>query len=235
MNRNFFDGTDAELYVGAKNCSTKVSQTPTAYGLTQLQADMFDAAVVEWSTKYETSQDPATRTKSAVAAKNAARAMIRAKASDLAKIIDGTPTVTDAQKIDLGLCVPKVPAPIPAPVEAPAVDLVSAIGRAVVIRVHAAPAITGRGKPPGAAAAWIYTFVGESFPAELSSWLYQGAATRGKFEITFPDSLPAGQQVWIKACWVNPRQQMGPMSDPITTNLQGGGTVPVQQGIRIAA
>jgi hypothetical protein len=36
-------------------------------------------------------------------------------ASDLAKIIDGTPSVTDAQKIELGLNVRATPSPAPAP------------------------------------------------------------------------------------------------------------------------
>src|SRR5204862_8282096 len=64
---------------------------------------------------YMAANDPTTRTKGAVAAKDDAAAALKLQAATIAKLIDGTPTVTNQQKLDLGLSVRKVPAPMPAP------------------------------------------------------------------------------------------------------------------------
>ena len=115
MARSFFTGTDAELYTGSESFSTKISATPTAYGLTAAQASSYASLNSVYAASYMAAQDPETRTKGQVAAKNTARDNLRIAASDLAKIIDGTPSVTDQQKIDLGLNVRKIPSPMPPP------------------------------------------------------------------------------------------------------------------------
>jgi hypothetical protein len=220
MGRSFFGRTEAELYSGSIHFSQKISLDPAAYGLNQRHADDYAAANALWAAAYEAAHDPQTRTRGMVAAKNAAAGTIRAMAADLAGIINGTPSVTEAQKLNLGLSVRTTPSRIGPPTRPPRVDVLSVVGRTVALRIHDT---TGRGKPAGAAAAWVYTFVGEEYPADASQWRYQGAATRAKYSITFPGFVPGGQPVWIRAAWVNPRQEIGPTSVPITTNLQGGG------------
>jgi hypothetical protein len=115
MARSFFTGTDAELYNGTINFSTMISATPSAYGLSAPQAASYATLSDSYKVAYETIQTPSTRTKGAVAAKNAAKILLRVAASDLAKIIEGTSTVTDQQKIDLGLNVRKTPGPMGPP------------------------------------------------------------------------------------------------------------------------
>jgi hypothetical protein len=80
-----------------------------------------------------------------------------------------------------------------------------------------------RGKPDGAVAAWVYSFVGTNYPADPSQWDFQGATTKSTHEIVFPDTVASGAQVWICAAWINAKQEPGPASVPITTNVQGGG------------
>ena len=115
MNRSFFTATkDAALAAGSDNFSTKISASATTYGLSAAQATAYAAVNATWQSCYLTAITPETRTKSAIAAKNAARTAMRRMASDLAKIIDGSP-VSDAQRIELGLAVRPTPAPRPAP------------------------------------------------------------------------------------------------------------------------
>ncbi|MCC6423442.1 MAG: hypothetical protein IT447_08175, partial [Phycisphaerales bacterium] len=97
MSKSFFTGTDAELYAGSTNFSLIISGAPSTYGLTPPQATMYAAMNTMWTAAYETAINPQTRTRSNIAAKNAARVQIVTLASNYAKIIDGTPTVTDAQ------------------------------------------------------------------------------------------------------------------------------------------
>jgi hypothetical protein len=235
MNRSFFDRPDPVLYTASMNFSTKISANPAACGLSPSQADAYAALNALWTAAYEAARDPATRTQSRVAAKNAARKALRKMASDLAWIISGTPAVTDAQKIDLGLSVRRPPSPIPPPADRPGMDLISVTGRTVMLRIHDLASVSRRGKPAGVAAAWVYTFVGENYPADPAHWTFAGATTRAKYRIVFPDDTPNDQQVWIAALWINRKQEAGPMSAPLTTNLPGGGTASGVADIRLAA
>ena len=136
MGRSFYLGNEAELTTGSAAFSAQITATPTAFGLVAGQAASYAAINAIWVSSYNAAMDPVTRTKGKVAAKNQAKVNLRAMASDLAKLIDGTSTVTDEQKIGLGLNVRAAPATIPAPSVRPGVDLVSVVGKLVSVRIH---------------------------------------------------------------------------------------------------
>ena len=115
MARSFFTGDDAQLYTGSAAFAAQITATPTAFGLQASDASAYAALNTAYASAYMAAANPETRTKGTIAARNSARDSLRLKASDLAKIIDGTSTVTDQQKLDLGLSVRKVPSPVPAP------------------------------------------------------------------------------------------------------------------------
>src|SRR5947209_7428713 len=196
MNRNFFNGTEAELYTGSANFSTKISSTPTAYGLVAAQATVYAALNTAWASAYNAALDPATRTKAKIAAKNQAKVNLKASAANLSKIIQGTPSVTDEQKIELGLNVRATPAPIPPPSVRPGVDLVSVVGRLVSVRIHDSATSSKRGKPAGVLGANVYSFVGATYPTDPTGWQFEGATTKNKFDVLFPDSVAGGATVW---------------------------------------
>lgn len=225
MGRSFYLGTDAELYTGSQNFSTKITATPTAFGLVAAQATAYASLNSAWGTSYLLAVDPETRTKGAIAAKNQARANLRKMASDLAKIIDGTATVTDAQRLDLGLNVRATPAPIPAPSQAPNLDVVSRTGTTVQIKLHDG-AGTRRRKPAGVQGAAVFSHVGSGGatpPADLSNWKFEGNTTRTKIDVQFDAALAPGTVVWLCAFWFNPRAQAGPGCTPVSAILAGGG------------
>src|SRR5687767_11666256 len=95
MGRSFFLGTDAELYTGSKAFSSQITATPTAFGLTAANASAYAALNSAYEAAYLAANNAETRTKGAVQAKRDAKIALKAMASDLAKIIDGTATVTD--------------------------------------------------------------------------------------------------------------------------------------------
>jgi hypothetical protein len=112
MGKSFFLGTYAEVYTGSAAFSTQITATPTAFGLVAAQATAYAALNDAYATAYLAAQDPSTRTKGQTAAKKTAKQNLIVMASNLAKIIQGTPTVTDQQKIDLGISVRATPTPI---------------------------------------------------------------------------------------------------------------------------
>ena len=115
MGSSFFTGNLTELLSGTQNFSTKISLTPVLFGLTAAQATAYQTKNVAWRASYDAAKDPATRSKGKTATKNALAAAIRQMSSEYAQIIKATPTVTDEQKLDLGLSVRATPSPAPAP------------------------------------------------------------------------------------------------------------------------
>jgi hypothetical protein len=147
-------------------------------------------------------------------------------ASDLAKIIDGTATVTDAQRLDLGLNVRATPAPIPAPSQAPNLDVAGRLGTTVTIKLHDGSTSGRRRKPAGVQGASVFSFVGTGGatpPAELADWKFEGNTTRTKIDVQFDAALAPGTLVWLCAFWFNPRGQAGPGCTPVSAILAGGG------------
>jgi len=223
MGRGFFYGTDAGMATGSANFANKIAATPAAYGLNSALASSYAIVDARYQSAYTAAINPDTRTRSAVMAKNTAKKDLKAAAIDLARIINGTPTVSNAEKIELGLGIRAAGSPTPVPAARPGMDVVSVTNRTVQVRLHDTASRTRRGKPAGVAAAWVYSFVGASYPSDPAAWKFEGATTRPGFAVVFPNALPPGAQVWICAAWTNARQQAGPASAPVTVNVQGGG------------
>lgn len=225
MGRSFYLGTDAELYTGSQNFSTKITASPVSFGLVAAQATAYASLNSVWAAAYLLAVDPETRTRGAIAAKNQARADVRKMASDLAKLIDGTATVSDAQRLDLGLNVRATAAPIPAPSQAPHLDVVGRSGTTVTIKLHDGTA-SRRRKPAGVKGASLFSHVGSGGatpPAELADWKFEGNTTRTKVGVQFDAALAPGTVVWLCAFWFNPRAQAGPGCTPVSAILAGGG------------
>jgi hypothetical protein len=221
MSTGFLPRKDAALLAWSLNFSGLISSTPTAFGLTTAQATAYAALHSSFATALAAA-DPAVRTKSAVATKNAARAALKANARLLAKLIEGTASVTDSQKLALGLNVRAAPAPIPPPATAPGLDVISVSAWTVKIRLHDTASSAKRGKPPGVIGAAIFTYSGTTPPADIGSWQFEGNTGRTTIDISFPNTLAPGAKVWLTAFWFNGRKQSGPTTTPVSTNLPGG-------------
>lgn len=235
MARTFLPTADGALLQFAQNFSNLLTANFAAYGLTTSVASTYSSKFNTYKTALGLASADATRGKSTVYAKNVAKQDLIGYTRLVAGQIGRTMTVTNQQREDLGLIVRKKPTPVPAPTTRPSVELISAIMRMVDIRVFDISTQFKRSKAPNTIGAKVYTFVGEEYPSDPTFWDYQGDATRGKFSMTFPDTVPNGAQVWICAAWFNRKGETGPISVPISTNVQGGGTQQLEQELKIAA
>src|SRR5438270_1215091 len=102
--RSFLPAPDALLLAWSANFSTLISAGAVSYGLTVGQATAYAALHASYSTALA-AVDPPIRNKAAVATKNTARTALKANARMLARIVEATPTVTNTQKVTLGLTV----------------------------------------------------------------------------------------------------------------------------------
>ena len=225
MPRNFYFGKEANIVTGSANFATLISTGFAGYGLTTGQATSYGTLNTALQTAYSTAIEPSTRTRGTIAVKNAAIKAMRASAINLAKIVYSTPTVTDAQLIDLGLLPRSARTPVPPPSDAPVLEVGTVSGRLVSVRVHAV-GTDRRGKPFGARSANLYSYVGATAPSDPTVWRFEGTATRTITQIQFSNSVANGAQVWLSASWVSNRGATSPSCDPVGFIMQGGAALP---------
>lgn len=220
---DFIPAREADLVTWSINFDTKITATPTDYGLTALQATAYAAVHDAFIAAYNMANDPTTRSPVNITAKNTAKAALIDEARELARIVQATPGVTPAQKEGLGLN-PRTngPSPVPVPEEAPTLDVVVREGTMVRIKLHDGSG-SRRGKPAGVAGASVFSFVGATPPVEVSDWKFEGNTTRTVVELNFAAELPPGTIVWMTAFWYNPRGMSGPGCTPVSAILAGGG------------
>jgi hypothetical protein len=215
---------EPEFVPWLNNLHTRVVADAAHFGVPSAMMTSWTAAYTAYTAAYDIATDPGTRTKAAIQGKASARDQVLEVTYGVMRVIQGNLSVTDEQRVLLGLPVrDQEPSPIPVPTESPVVEVVSMNGWTANIRLMA----TGterRGKPDGVGGANIYSFVGATPPSDVLEWDFQGDTTRAVAEVEFPATLAAGTKVWITTCWKNPRFQTGPASEPVSLLIGGGVT-----------
>jgi hypothetical protein len=228
MPGNFIPRNDAEFLAWVLNLSTRVTATPVPYGLSAGIATTLAGLVSTFETALEAATDPSTRGKQTVLIKSEARTTLENYCRVVARQVQGTSTVTNPQRNELGLTVRDVePSSIPAPGMAPGMVVTKVDGRMVGVRLFDPANPTRRRKPVGVQGATVMSYVGETAPLDPSAWKFEGSVTRTKAEVLFPLTVPAGAKVWLTAFWFNPRAEGGPACAPVGTHVQFGGDMPM--------
>ncbi|MEO6435544.1 MAG: hypothetical protein ABIP55_07250 [Tepidisphaeraceae bacterium] len=229
---------DALLVPWANNFSARVSVAGNPYSVSAAQAAEMSSRTAAFVASYNALMDAradGTKAESQTADKDTKKSALLELGRELYAFIAANTSISDADKILVGVHVRgDKNSAVPAPTARPGMDLVSAIARTVTVNIHDIASSTKRRKADGAIFAFVYSFVGENYPTDPTLWQFRGAATKSTYEIVFPDSVASGAQVWICAAWVNRRGETGPVSVPITTNVQGGG-VSASANMKIAA
>jgi hypothetical protein len=219
--QSYVPSTVAGKYEWATNLSTRTTATPTAYGLTALQAAAFAAVYGDYATAYAAAAAPVTRTRAAVTQREQQQTLMLRAARSLVSVIEGYPELTDAQRVELGLTIRKRPSPVPVPDSSPRIDIVSREGTSVKIRLHDATG-SRRGRPAGVDGAAVFSFVGNDSPVDITDWKFEGNTTKTEYTVYFAANLPPGTVVWFTAFWFNPRAESGPACAPVSAILAGG-------------
>jgi hypothetical protein len=165
-----------------------------------------------------------TRAESQTALKDATKQALLDFARQIYGKVAADMTISDSDKILLGVHVPVERTSIPRPNVAPAVYITGVNGRTVTGTLKDESVSPVRSKPPGSVSAWIYSFVGPDYPSDPSMWFFEGACAARQFSIVFKSTLPSGTRVWVCAAWINRKNEAGPISLPLPAILQGGGS-----------
>ena len=113
MGKSFYVGAKlADLQAKSQAFSDLIESGYASYGITQAMAQSYKTLNDNFSAAYFLAKAEETRTKGTVQARRDVQVLLIAKASELAKIIEANPAVTNQQRIDLGLSVRATPGPV---------------------------------------------------------------------------------------------------------------------------
>ena len=224
---NYIPSTDDGLRSFTSNLAAQFTAHFAALGLTNSQSTAYAAAAADFATKLAAAQAPETRGVSTVYAKRVSAAALITITRSLVRIVQACPTVTDQQRVDLGIPVRKTePTPMPAPGLAPLFAVLGVNGRTVKVRLTDAAHPTSRARPLNAEGATIMTWVGETpGPSSDPGWLYQGIATRNVVAVQFGNDVEPGTKVHLCAFWNGSRGQTSPACEPVSTHIGFGASM----------
>ena len=222
MPDTFLPSREDALLSFTRNFKNHIVASPTTYGLTALQATDYTTVFDAFEAALGVAQNPETRTKPKITAKNLAKKAVIAATRQLAAIVQAAPGVTDEQKEDLGLKPRDVePTPVPIPSNPPVLTVAATMGQRVTIRLRDLRNQDRRAKPDGVSGAAVFSYVGETAPNDLDLWKFEGNTSLTTVEIEFPPTIAAGTKVWFTAFWFNPRKQSGPAAAAVGTTISG--------------
>lgn len=209
---------DGVLLPWSLNFSTRINSTPTIFDLTAAEAASYLALHTDMAAKMAVAENPGTRTKSTVAAKNVSKNSLLIKARAYAKVIKASLTVTDPQRIDLGLP-PRDSSltPVPVPGMRPLL-VIDAYGN-LELRDESMPA--RRGKPAGTIGAVVFTMIlpaAAPAPINPDDLRYSGFATRDQFSVPVPPGS-TGKMMYAMAMYLNGKGQAGPVSAVVASSI----------------
>jgi hypothetical protein len=230
---------DAVLVPWIENFTTRIQASPTTFGLQAPQAAELYARKQAFVNAYNAMMNAradGTRSKAQTETKDDRKTKVVTYARELYALISANKSVSNADKTLVGVHVRDTkPSPIHAPTVRPGMIVKAVVGRTVSTTIHESASSAKRRKPKGAVQAYVYWFVGEDYPSDPNGWRFAGPANKADFNFTVPNSVASGAQVWICAAWVNRKGDAGPVSVPISTNVQGGGAAAGEGELKIAA
>ena len=193
----------ADFAIWIANFSALITAAPTDYGLVAGDATAIAAQNTAFQDAYAISSTPATRTSSTIAATTGARFSALAVVRPYAMRINANQTVSDEQRVDLGLTVRTVvPTPVPPPITAPVLNLRAAVPGQYTMDFRDAVNPDPKAKPTNVLSCEIVRAVGVApavDPAVLPTAL---VVTKSPFVLTFAPS-DAGKVVTLFARWRN--------------------------------
>lgn len=206
---------DAEYDAYLFNWKTILTATPALYGMLAADATAISNAYTTWHAAYVAASNVLTRTRSTVATKDAQKILSISLLREQYNIIKANPSVTDPNKIAIGIRVSDpVPTPVPAPTTNPVMAVIPSGTLQQLINMVDVTTPTTRAKPAGVSGALVVrkiVAVGQPIP-EPETCTLLGFYTRTPFYVTEFAPTDTGKVAYYYARWTNAKGEEGPWS-----------------------
>jgi hypothetical protein len=209
---SYLPSAEAVLAEWALNFATKLTAAPATYGVTAPQALVMQTAYDEFKTAYAAAINPATRTRSAIEAKNIKKAAMIGEVRPLAMQIKLNDSVANADKIELGLTLSAgTLTPVQAPSTPPIIMIISATPRQQSLRVVDSATPQSRAKPRGATGLQLFGKAATGGPVSADDCKFVGFITRQPFVVNW-QAADVGKTAFYYGRWQNAKGEVGPWS-----------------------
>ena len=219
-----FPGSDAKLLEWSTTFNAGLAANFALLGMTSAQAALYTTRHTAFAMALTAATTPATRTSITIGVKDEAKRQLKQLASGYSMMLQGNPSVSNAQREALGLRPRVMPTPIPPPGTSPVIEIKGVTGWKVSIKLKSANG-SHRGRPPLCSQAVVFSYTGATPPADITKWVYQGQTSKLVVDVQFSSTLASGTTVWLSAQWLNAKGESGPATFPVSTVLQGGNVI----------
>jgi hypothetical protein len=216
---DYLPSKDSDLDLFCQNFDTKITATPTAYGLVAGDATAFHTLRLAFTNALITASASSTRTKDTVAAKNLARFNMTVSIRALANRIQAYASITSTLLAGLGLTVrDHTPSPITAPSTAPIVTPLTSAGGRINFRFADTDTPASKSKPPGVTQLQLWAKVGTTPPASIADCNLVGVYTKnsegpGSRQVSVGfTGADTGKTAYLIGRWQTRRGLVGPSS-----------------------
>ena len=225
MGKNYIPSQDAGFDNWQRNLINLIIAYYVAWAIAAADEANLITLQTTWVADYATGGKlmAATRTKQQVAAKTAARKVYeKAIRVFVTRWVKGNTLISNAQRAAMGVTVSKTTrTPVQVPDTAPTLTIASGSGSQLIIGFRQAPHVitslptersaVKKAKPKGYHAVRLYYVVGGTAPTSTAGCNVVIGMTKSPHKLRF-NAADAGKTVYFFACWVNTKEQEGPLT-----------------------
>jgi hypothetical protein len=219
---SYIPAKNANLIAWATNFSTKLSASPSTYGLSPSDATAVASYASTLAAAYALITSPSTKTASTVSQFNNEKINALATLRPYAQQISLNAGVSSANKVAIGVN-PRtsVPTPITTPTTAPVLTAQSTSTAGTIIRYRDATASPSvKSKPYGVTQIQIYALASATPITDPTTLAFVGPQTKSPFTQAMGSSA-AGKTVYFAARWATRKGLVGPWSAIISYVVAG--------------
>lgn len=211
---SYLPTTDALLDPWASNWSTKVTASPTTYGLTAPIAVTVAALFATWHAAYLAAIAPTTRSPTTIAAKDSAKGAMVPILRLYSQQVKANDAISNANKEALGIHIDDTtPTPVPPPSTHPIITVVSSGPQVMRLRFADEATPDSRKRPFGVPFCLLFRKIGVAPVVDPAGAEFVGAFSRIPFDVAF-DAGDQGKTCTFFAQWANTKGEEGPWSAP---------------------
>lgn len=216
---DFIAKSDADFYNQAKQYNEYVKINYSALGLTQDDATKLDNAFIRFENDYNANLAAIAAAEASVQTKNSSRSTLTNLIREDTKVIQANPGVTNAQKAELGITIPKeTKTPAPVPTTRPIADIDNKQRLQHTIHFFDEGSQKSKAKPEGVRGCEIWCKIGGEPPLDYSETKYLATDTKTPYIAHF-EGADGGKTAHYMLRWVNTRNEPGPWSETISVTI----------------
>lgn len=218
---DYIPNSDTEFSAWVKNFLDYLGANLTKLGLVAADLTPLETALTTWDTTYSANIAAQAAAQGTRQTKDAARNDLEALVRTLAKRLQASVAVLDADRQSLGLNVrstTRTAAAAPTSRPVATVDTRQRLQHTVSFVDELTP--TSRAKPNGVAGCEIWVKIGGAAPVDPSELHYLAMDTRTPYTATF-EGTDGGKMAYYMLRWVNTRSERGPWSQTVGATITG--------------